>query len=129
MKDTNTLVNELEIAKERNKVLNDLLEFKFRDVLEGMVEYMIRTENEEVTSEKELEDVAYKYAIAIEALITIVDSEEDSKRIAQETLEALAAKEACTRRCHLCDTPTIDKWCANESCAEYVKEEGGVCHG
>jgi len=24
-----------------------------------------------------------------------------------------------TRKCHLCDTPTENKWCANTSCSEY----------
>lgn len=27
------------------------------------------------------------------------------------------------RKCHLCDEPTVDKYCNNESCSEYKTDE------
>ena len=33
------------------------------------------------------------------------------------------AKDCCKRKYHLCDTPTENKWCSNETCAEYIRDE------
>ena len=30
------------------------------------------------------------------------------------------------RKCHLCDTPTENKWCSNSSCSEY-ESENSLC--
>ena len=30
------------------------------------------------------------------------------------------------RKCHLCNEPTIDKYCENTSCAEFIRDENNL---
>lgn len=40
-----------------------------------------------------------------------------------ECEEHCELKEVDDRKCHLCDTHTVDKWCDNETCAEHIRDE------
>ena len=40
-----------------------------------------------------------------------------------ECEEHCELKEVDDRTCHLCGTHTVDKWCDNEDCAEYIRDE------
>ena len=52
-----------------------------------------------------------------------IDSHDIEDNWCPECEEHCELKEVDDRTCHLCGTHTVDKWCDNEDCAEYIRDE------